>query len=52
MMMKWSYSLVAIFLAQQSFCQDIENSPREKGIPPTASGQIGVNPVTDLGPER
>jgi hypothetical protein len=39
-------------LVQQVLCQSIENSPKAKGIPPTASGQIGVNPVTDLGPDR
>jgi hypothetical protein len=51
-MTKWLFSLVTILLAQRSHCQNIEDSPKAKGVIPTASGQIGVNPVTDLGPDR
>ncbi|KAF1846475.1 uncharacterized protein K460DRAFT_356147 [Cucurbitaria berberidis CBS 394.84] len=51
-MTKWFPSLFATLMAQKSYCQNIGDSPKAKGVVPTVSGQIGVNPVTDLGPER
>ncbi|OAK99903.1 hypothetical protein IQ06DRAFT_305952 [Phaeosphaeriaceae sp. SRC1lsM3a] len=46
--------IAALLCVQHVHSQDLSvpRLPQIAGVPPTASGQIGVNPVTDLGPEK